>query len=66
MDKSEYRKKQEAAEHKRQESADNAYRNEVISALERRGNNAELSLRCPFRVNFDQTGSSAPCPLSPR
>jgi hypothetical protein len=35
MDKSEYREKQQAAERKRQETAENAYRKQVIGALER-------------------------------
>jgi hypothetical protein len=35
MDKSEYRKKQEKTEHKRQEAAEDIYRQQVISALER-------------------------------
>src|ERR1700676_691065 len=35
MDKSDYRKKQEDAERKRQETAENAYRQQVIGSLER-------------------------------
>jgi hypothetical protein len=35
MDKSDYRKKREDAEHKRQETAENAYRQQVIGSLER-------------------------------